>query len=88
MQTKMVLFGRTVYLRNSNGNWAVIIMPDKIIIDNYHNREPHIHNEPEKHHIYLETKLKDPVKIYEVVQNHLNRNEGLKKDELIKELIK
>lgn len=59
-QTKNTLYNKDVYIvKLVESKWSVVIMPDNIIIDNYHITYPHIHPEPDKHYLKEKIKIKD-----------------------------
>lgn len=67
-----------------NSKWSVVIMPDSIIIDNYHIRYPHIHPDPDKHYLNEEIKAKNGYDVYNKVIYYIENNEGLNLKKLIK----
>lgn len=86
-QNKNKYYGKDVYKTELlPDNWSVIIMPDNIIMDNYHNKEPHIHPNPEKHEEQYSIQAKTMEECYNKLIEHLHRNEGLNLKKLIKEL--
>lgn len=87
-QTMKTIGDKKVYSANTPNGWSIVIMPDNILIDNYHIDEAHIHPEPEKHIIKEDIKEQDPEKILAIVLIHLNNNNGLNLSLLKKELLK
>jgi Fe-S cluster biosynthesis and repair protein YggX len=74
--------GKKVYHNITKKGWAIVIMPDNILIDNFHHGYPHIH--PDR----KEIKLNDSNIVLEEVLKHLNKNKGMDYMQLRKELIK
>jgi len=89
-QIKKRLYDKDVYLSDfktrTQENWAVIIMPDNIIIDNYHKKEVHIHYDSNKHYLSEKINITDRCKVFEKVMNHIEDNRGLNLYSLITEL--
>ncbi|GAA5818824.1 MAG: conserved hypothetical protein [Methanobrevibacter sp. CfCl-M3] len=86
-QEKAVLYEKEVYKTELlPDKWSIIIMPDNIVIDNYHNKEPHIHPNPENHREQYPTKSKTLEECYYRVIEHLHKYERLNKKELINDL--
>ena len=87
-QSSILINGKTVYKAETPQGWAIVIMPDNILIDNYHIDKTHIHPNPEKHIIKEEIEEDNPKKVYETVLRHLYENDELDLDKLKKELRK
>jgi hypothetical protein len=85
-QRQIELHGKVIYVATTNGGWAIIIMPDEIILDDYHNKGGHIHPEPFKHEKEIIIKNEELDTNLQIVLNHINKNKGLKLKELIEEL--
>ena len=85
-QSNVKIHGKLVYNVEFGDSWSIVIMPDNILIDNYHSGKTHIHPEPSKHYkkIYLADNDLDTV--YSIVYAHIDQNRGLLLDELIEEL--
>ena len=86
IETRELVYNKEIIFSILGTQWGIIIMPDKIIIDNYHGKGVHIHHKPERKIMQKDTKFKDPVKIYNIVKSHVKRNKDLIIDELIEEL--
>lgn len=61
-------------------------MNDEIVLDNYHNKGGHIHPDPENHPYEIKTRHDTQKENAKIVINHINKNKGLKLNELIEEL--
>lgn len=78
------LHGKTLIFRNTPRGWAIIIMPDKIIIDTYY-KEAHIHTK--NRGIHIPVKYKDYEEVGLIIELHIEKNKGLKLDQLMEELL-
>lgn len=85
-QDQVHIYGKVVYKAETTTGWAVMIMPDEILIDNYHHGYIHIHLDPSSHDLKIEINDNTDDKIYSIVCNHLEKNGGLILKNLIKEL--
>ncbi|KZX12050.1 hypothetical protein [Methanobrevibacter curvatus] len=85
-QTTLHLQGKTIYIVTAKGGWSLIIMPDKIILDNYHNKGGHIHPEPKEHKKEIKIKHDTQNENLNVLINHIKENNELMIKELIEEL--
>jgi len=66
-----------VYHANTHLGWSIVIMPENIIIDNYHVKNAHIHPSPKKHYIKIFIDNQNQYKILEIVLLHLDTNNGM-----------
>ena len=87
-QSSILVNGKTVYKAETPQGWAIVIMPDNILIDNYHIDKAHIHPNPKKHIIKEEISEDNPEKVYEIVLKQLYENDELNLDNLKRELRK
>ena len=87
-QSSILVNEKTVYKAETPQGWAIAIMPDNILIDNYHIDKTHIHPNPKKHIIKEEISEDNPEKVYETVLKHLYENNGLNLEKLKRELRK
>ena len=85
-QDQVHIYGKIVYKAETTTGWAVMIMPDEILIDNYHHGYTHIHPNPSKHDFKEKIKDNTHEKIYAIVCHHIEKNESLILKNLIKEL--
>lgn len=69
------------YLKTFKG-WSIVIMPDDILIDNFHHGYAHIH--PDRKEITTTDLNSTLVKVLK----HINNNKGVNYQKLRKELIK
>jgi hypothetical protein len=76
------IYDKLVYQNRSPKGWSIVIMPDKILIDNYHHGYPHIH--PDR----KEIRTNNQKETFNIVINHIHKNKGINYNELRKELIK
>ena len=81
-QNILEIYDKFVYSNITPKGWSIVIMPDKILIDNFHHGFPHI--DPNRNEI----KVKSFKEAYMMVLNHINSNKGIRYDKLRKELIK
>jgi hypothetical protein len=82
--TSTQILDRTIYRRRSKRGWSIVIMPDNIRIDNFHGF-PHVHLEGKGGH--EEIKTNDFKTVHQIVIKHLERNKGVNKKELKRELV-
>lgn len=85
-QITIDLHGKILYKVKYKINWSIVIIPDNILIDNYHGKGGHIHYDPKKHEIQEKIKTNDLEEAYTIVYNHVDNNKGLKLNQLRKEL--
>jgi hypothetical protein len=85
-QITLELHGKILYKVKYKINWSIVIIPDNILIDNYHDKGGHIHHDPKKHEIQEKIKTNDLEEAYKIVHDHVEENKGLKLDQLRKEL--
>ena len=85
-QTTLHLHGKTIYIVKATGGWSIIIMPDEVILDNYHNKGSHIHLNPENHKEEKEIKHTTQNENLNLVVKHIEKNKKLILNDLIKEL--
>lgn len=76
--------GKKVYFRETTRGWAIPITPDGIRIDNFHGFV-HIHLSFNGDKIPI--KHNDPKKIIKIIENHIFKNKGIIKKELLEELL-
>ena len=79
---KFIINDKEIIYRNSKRGWAIVIMPDKILIDNYEHGYAHIH--PDRKEIRTQ-KLEETLNI---IYQHINKHNGVDLKELRQELIK
>lgn len=65
-----------------------MIMPDEILLDNYHNKEGHIHPEPENHKKETKIRFNTQAENLKIIVDHINQNKKVIIKKLIKELKK
>jgi hypothetical protein len=88
-EDKIKILDNDVIISITNLGWAVIIMPDNIVIDNYHDKKPHIHHYSTNHHIQEEiNQTHGFLTVYNLLSNHLYKNKKIIIKLLIKELKK
>lgn len=73
---------RTIYMRQSKRGWSIVVMPDNLLIDNFHHGYPHIHPQREK------IAYDDPEIVFQIVTDHIQRENSINFEKLKKELIK
>lgn len=87
-QDHVEIHGKIIYKAETTTGWSVVIMPDGILIDNYHHGYTHIHPNPNIHG--LKEKIKDNThdKVHMIICNHIEMNECINLKSLIKGLQK
>jgi len=85
-QITIELHGKILYKVKYKINWSIVIIPDNILIDDYHRRGGHIHTDPRNQRIREPIKCNDLETNYKIVYTHIENNKGLKLNQLIKEL--
>jgi len=58
-QITIELHGKLLYKVKYKINWSIVIIPDNILIDDYHGKGGHIHTDPKKHEIQEPIKSND-----------------------------
>ncbi|MDR2623652.1 MAG: hypothetical protein LBC39_03630 [Methanobrevibacter sp.] len=81
-ENKLKLHGKTINYSMSLKGWSIVIMPENILIDNFHHDFSHIH--PDR----KEIKTEDLQSILILVIKHVNNNKCVNYETLRKELIK
>ena len=76
--------GKKIIFHNTPRGWAIVIMPDRIIIDTY-NKPAHIHTK--NRGIHIPVKYKNYEEIGLVVELHLEKNKGINLNKLMEELL-
>ncbi|WP_405290296.1 hypothetical protein [Methanobrevibacter sp.] len=71
-QNKIPIGDKILYKVKTPNGWSIIIMPDNILIDNYHVGKAHIHPFPQNHAYRVELSLQECEKIYEIIKDYLN----------------
>ena len=81
-QNVMELHDKFIYSNKTLKGWSIVIMPNKILIDNFHHGHAHIH--PDR----KEIKTESLNKAFTIALEHINKNKGINYDKLRGELIK
>lgn len=76
---------KTIYRIVSKRGWTIVIMPDNIRLDNFHGF-PHIHMEGVENHLPIT--YNDFKTVDNLIMDHIDRNTGINKKELLMELLK
>ena len=84
MEERRFKHDKELIFRNSPRGWAIIILPDRIIIDTYY-KPAHIHTKNKG--IHIPVKYKDYEEVGLIVELHIERNKGVNLDELMEELL-
>ena len=74
---------KLIYTANTPNGWSIVIMPDNILIDNYHIGNVHIHPKPKNHVYKVEINQQDMSKILETIKDYLNASNILDVKELM-----
>ena len=85
-QNSVKIHGKIVYKVQFGNSWSIVIMPENVLIDNYHSDNVHIHPDPLKHYKKIYVANNDLETTYSIVYNHIDYNKDLLLDKLIGEL--
>ena len=85
-QNKSLIGDKILYKVKTPNEWSIIIMPDNILIDNYHVGKAHIHPDPQNHAYRVELSLQDCEKIYKMIKDYLNLTNDFDIEELMEML--
>ena len=85
-QNQIPIGDKILYKVKTPNGWSIIIMPDNILIDNYHVGKAHIHPDPQNHTYRVELSLQDCEKIYEIIKDYLNVSNAFDIEELMRML--
>ncbi|MBR6927857.1 MAG: hypothetical protein IKH62_02385 [Methanobrevibacter sp.] len=85
-QSKTLIGDRILYNVKTPNGWSIIIMPDNILIDNYHVGNAHIHPDPNNHSFKIELGQQDSDKIFEIIKDYLNVSKAFDVEELVEML--
>jgi len=77
-----------IYKAETDSGWSVVIMPDGILINNYHHGYVHIHPDANNHGKRIIIGDYNQDQVHYIVYNHIFYNKKLIIKELIKELKK
>ncbi|MBQ2654236.1 MAG: hypothetical protein IJF83_11815 [Methanobrevibacter sp.] len=86
-QNKIMMGDKLIYSANTPNGWSIIIMPDNILIDNYHINKVHIHPKPEEHSCKVMLGKQNQNEIFEIIKEYINITHRFNIDELM-ELLK
>lgn len=86
-QNKIKLGDKLIYSANTPNGWSIVIMPDNILIDNYHINKAHIHPKPEKHSYKVMLGKQNQKEIFEIIKDYIHSTNRFDIDELM-ELLK
>ena len=82
-QNQISIGDKILYKVKTPNGWSIIIMPDNILIDNYHVGKAHIHPDSQNHTYRVELSLQDCEKIYEMIKDYLNVTNNFDIEELM-----
>lgn len=85
-QSKTLIGDSILYNVKTPNGWSIIIMPDNILIDNYHVGNAHIHPDPNNHSLKIELGQQDSDKIFEIIKDYLNVSKVFDVEELVEML--
>ena len=85
-QNQIPIGDKILYKVKTPNGWSIIIMPDNILIDNYHVGKAHIHPDPQNHNYRVELSIQDCEKIYELIKDYLNVTNNFDIEELMEML--
>lgn len=83
IQDKTSIGDRLIYTAKTLNGWSIVIMPDNILIDNYHINKVHIHPDPKNHVYKVEIGQQDIEKILETIKDYLNASDTFDVEELM-----
>jgi len=87
IQNSIMIGDKTIYKTITPRGWSIVIMPDNILIDNFHINKAHIHPNPDNHLYKIEISKQDQDEIFEIIKDYLNFSGILYVEELV-ELLK
>ena len=85
-QYKLTAGDKIIYDVETPNGWSIVIMPDNILIDNYHIGMAHIHPDPKNHSFKIKLKYDNPEEIKEKIFDYLNICGNFDVDELVEML--
>ena len=85
-QSKTLIGDSILYNVKTPNGWSIIIMPDNILIDNYHVGNAHIHPDPNNHSFKIELGQQGSDKIFEIIKDYLNVSKVFDVEELVEML--
>ncbi len=85
-QSKTLIGDSILYNVKTPNGWSIIIMPDNILIDNYHVGNAHIHPDPNNHSFKIELGQQGSDKIFEIIKDYLNVSKAFDVEELVEML--
>lgn len=86
IQNKIMIGDKLLYNVKTPNGWSIVIMPDNILIDNYHSNKAHIHPDPDNHIYKVELGQQDGDKIFEAIKDYLNVSSLFDVEELMEML--
>ena len=86
IQNKIMIGDKLIYTAKTANGWSIVIMPDNILIDNYHIDKVHIHPDPKNHVHKVEINQQNMNKILETIKDYLNASKILDVEELMEML--
>lgn len=72
LQNKIIVGDKIIYNAKTPNGWSIVIMPDSILIDNYHTNKAHIHPNPKNHTYKVELGKQNQDEIFEIIKDYLN----------------
>lgn len=85
-QDKTSIGDKIIYKVKTPNGWSIVIMPDNILIDNYHIGKAHIHPDPQNHVVKVEIGFDDCDKVFEIIKDYLNVSKVFDVEELLEML--
>ena len=85
-QNQIPIGDKILYKVKTTNGWSIIIMPDNILIDNYHIGKAHIQPDSQNHTYRVELSLQECEKIYEMIKDYLNVTNNFDIEELMEML--
>lgn len=84
---RQTFHGKVIHDRESPAGWAVVVMPDYILIDNYHG-EPHIHTNPRVRARDRKVSIRtmDREEALRILLAHIEANRGINRRKLLRKL--
>lgn len=86
VQNKIFVGDKTIYSANTPNGWSIVIMPDNILIDNYHTGSVHIHPDPKNHIFTVKLRQQTKDEIFEIIKDYLSVSGVLDVEELMEML--
>ena len=82
-QNNQSIGDKIVYDVDTPNGWSIVIMPDNILIDNYHIGKAHIYPDSANHSYKINLKTNDHSQIKEIISDYINFSPKFDVEELV-----